>query len=92
MRFLVGDTGDSSPGGVVCGALAALHDACKNQERNGDAFIYSNMAEVRTVRRKVCCAARFLLTRFLALLGAALVEVTTVARKSTTVSRERCVV
>lgn len=50
MRFLVGDTGDSSPGGVIRGALSALYDACKNQERNRDAFIYSNMAEVRTAK------------------------------------------
>lgn len=39
--------GGSCPSSVVMVALATLCDACRNHERNRDAFIYTNMAQVR---------------------------------------------
>lgn len=46
-RFLGGgDAQASLPNNVVSVVLATLCDACKDHERNRDAFIYTNMAQV----------------------------------------------
>lgn len=46
-RLLGGDADDLSPDSVVGASLSALHDACNKDERNRDAFIPKNMAQVR---------------------------------------------
>ncbi|CAN0307033.1 unnamed protein product, partial [Laminaria digitata] len=44
-----GDAQDSYPSGVVMVALGTLCDACRNHERNRDAFIYTNMAQLTSL-------------------------------------------
>lgn len=46
-RLLVGDPEDAAARSVILAALSALHGVCRNSERNRDAFVYTNMEQVR---------------------------------------------
>lgn len=48
-RFLGGDGEDYSLDSVVLACLGALRGACKDHERNRDAFIYTSMDQVSEV-------------------------------------------